>query len=64
MDENSNALLLQLSVDELAEVLEEFTGLELNDEQVLSFRELIQAAGSLEVALRMLDELAPDAEAA
>ena len=64
MDENSSELLMQLSVDELAEVLEEFTGLDLSDEQVLSFRELIQAAGSLDGALRMLSELAPDAEAA
>ena len=64
MDENSVDLWMQLSVDELAEVLEEFTGVELSDSQVLSFRQLIQAAGSVDDALAMLSELAPDAEAA
>ena len=64
MDENSVELLLQLSVDELAEVLEEFTGVELSDEQVASFRQLIEAAGSLEQALGLLNELGSNAEAA
>ena len=64
MDDNSCDLLMQLSVDELAEVLEEVTGLDLNDEQLLSFRELLQTAGSLDGALRLLSELASDAEAA
>lgn len=64
MDENSADLLMQLSVDELAEVLEEFTGAELNDDQVAVFRQLIEAAGSLEGALSLLEELGPDAEAA
>lgn len=64
MDENSVDLLMQLSIDELAEVLEEFTGIEFSDDQVASFRQLIEAAGSLEGALILLDELGPDAQAA
>ena len=64
MDENSVDVLMQLSVDELAEVLEEFTGLEFSDDQVATFRQLIEAAGSLEGALSLLDELGESAEAA
>jgi hypothetical protein len=64
MEDNSVELLMQLSIDELAEVLEEFTGTELSDEQVASFRQLILAAGSLDGALGLLEELGPSAEAA
>ncbi len=64
MDEITNEVILQLSSDELGEVLEELTGVEFSDEQVLAMRQLIQAAGSLEAALDMLDDLGPSAEAA
>jgi hypothetical protein len=64
MDDSSIDVLMQLSVDELAEVLEEFTGAEFSDEQVGTFRQLIEVAGSLDGALGLLEELGPSAEAA
>lgn len=64
MEEASSELLLQLSIDELAEVLEEFTGVEFSDSQVAGMRKLIEIAGSLDGALALLDQLGPTAEAA
>lgn len=64
MDEISSDLLLQLSVDELAEVLEELTGEDFSDAQVESIRQLLQTAGSLEGAFEMLGEVGPASEAA
>jgi hypothetical protein len=64
VDEISSDLLLQLSVDELAEVLEELTGEDFSDAQVESIRQLLQTAGSLEGAFEMLGEVGPASEAA
>ncbi|MGN6544621.1 MAG: hypothetical protein ACTHK7_06210 [Aureliella sp.] len=64
MDEISSELLLQLSADELAEVLEELTGEEFSDGQVEVVRQLLQSAGSLEGALELLGEIGPASEAA
>ncbi len=64
MDEISSETLLQLTVDELGEVLEELTGAVLNDHQIEVVRQLIETAGSLEAALDMLTDISPDAEAA
>lgn len=64
MDGISSDLLLQLSVDELAEVLEELTGEEFSDDQVEAVRQLLQAAGSLEGAFELLGEIGPTSEAA
>jgi hypothetical protein len=64
VDEISSELLLQLSVDELAEVLEEFLGIEFSDSQVSGMRQLLQTAGSLQGALELLEKLGPAAEAA
>jgi hypothetical protein len=64
MDEVSSEVLLQLSIDELGEVLEEFTGLELSDHQLKAMRQLIEASGSLEAALSVLDQAFPSSEAA
>lgn len=64
MDEISSELLLQLSADELAEVLEEFFGIELSDSQVTGMRQLLQTAGSLEGAIAILETLSSSAEAA
>lgn len=64
MDEVSSEVLLQLSLDELGEVLEELTGMELTDKQLMGMRQLIQISGSLEAALAVLDEIYPSSEAA
>lgn len=64
MDEISSELLLQLSVDELGEVLEEFLGIEFSDTQLSGMRQLIETAGSLEGAVELLEKLGPSAEAA
>lgn len=64
MEEVSSEVLLQLSIDELGEVLEELTGLELSDKQLLGMRQLIEISGSLEAALAVLDEVYPSSEAA
>jgi hypothetical protein len=64
MDEISSEVLLQLSADELGEVLEEFLGIELSDTQVAGMRQLLQTAGSLEGAIAMLETLSSSAEAA
>lgn len=64
MEEVSSEVLLQLSIDEFGEVLEELTGMELTDKQLLGMRQLIEISGSLEAALAVLDEIYPSAEAA
>lgn len=64
VDEISSDLLLQLSIDELAEVLEELTGEDFSDAQVEGIRQLLQTAGSLEGAFEMLGEIGPASEAA
>ncbi len=64
MEEVSSEVLLQLSIDELGEVLEELTGMELSDKQLLGMRQLIEISGSLEAALAVLDEVYPSSEAA
>lgn len=64
MEEVSSEVLLQLSIDELGEVLEELTGMELSDKQLLGMRQLIELSGSLEAALAVLDEVYPSSEAA
>lgn len=64
MEEVSSEVLLQLSIDELGEVLEELTGLELTDQQLAGMRQLIEISGSLESALAVLDEIYPSSEAA
>jgi len=64
VDEISSDLLLQLSTDELAEVLEELTGEEFSDGQVEVVRQMLQAAGSLEGAFELLGEIGPASEAA
>lgn len=64
MEEVSSEVLLQLSIDELGEVLEELTGMELTDKQLLGMRQLIEISGSLEAALAVLDEIYPSSEAA
>jgi hypothetical protein len=64
MEEVSSEILLQLSIDELGEVLEELTGLELTDKQLMGMRQLIEISGSLEAALAVLDEIYPSSEAA
>ncbi len=64
MEEVSSEVLMQLSIDELGEVLEELTGLELTDKQLAGMRQLIQISGSLEAALAVLDEVYPSSEAA
>ncbi len=64
MDEINSQTLLQLTNDELAEVLEELTGLELSEAQVSALRRVIEAAGSLEAAWDLLNEIGPSAEAA
>lgn len=64
MEEVSSEVLLQLSIDELGEVLEELTGMELSDKQLLGMRQLIEISGSLEAALTVLDEIYPRSEAA
>jgi hypothetical protein len=57
MDDVSIDTVLQMSDDELAEVLEELTGIELEDQQIAGMRSLIQAAGSLDAALDLLDDM-------
>ena len=64
MDQVSSEVLLQLSIDELGEVLEELTGLELTDKQLIGMRQLIEITGSLEATLDVLDEIYPSSEAA
>lgn len=64
MEEVSSEVLLQLSIDELGEVLEELTGMELTDKQLMGMRQLIEISGSLEAALAVLDEVYPSSEAA
>ena len=64
VDEISSDLLLQLSTDELAEVLEELTGEEFSDGQVEVVRQMLQTAGSLEGAFELLGEIGPASEAA
>lgn len=64
MEEVSSEVLLQLSIDELGEVLEELTGMELSDKQLMGMRQLIEISGSLEAALAVLDEIYPKSEAA
>lgn len=64
MEEVSSEVLLQLSIDELGEVLEELTGMELTDKQLAGMRQLIEISGSLEAALAVLDEVYPASEAA
>ncbi len=64
MEEVSSEVLLQLSIDELGEVLEELTGMELTDKQLVGMRQLIEMTGSLEAALAVLDEIYPTSEAA
>lgn len=64
MDEISVDVVLQMSDDELAEVLEEVAGVEFDDSQLPAMRALIRAAGSLEGAIDLLDEYSSGAEAA
>lgn len=64
MDDISIDLLLQMTDDELAEVLEELSGVEFEDAQMAPMRSLIQAAGSLEGALDLLEGLDQESRAA
>ncbi len=64
MDEVSIDLLLQMSDDELAEVLEELSGIEFPDDAMPSIRMLLKEAGSVDGVFELLDELDPPAEAA
>lgn len=59
MDDVSSETLIQLSPDELAEVLEELTGIEFDDQQVLAIQKLIETAGSLQAALDLLELVSP-----
>lgn len=60
MEDISSETLSQLSLDELAEVLEELTGIEFDDSQAMAIQKLIEAAGSLQAALDMLEQINPD----
>jgi len=63
MDDDFEVEIEDLAIDEICELLQE-QGAEISPEQAQQLAALVTAAGSIESALQLLDELAQERRAA
>lgn len=63
MDISPRELLLQLSLNELAELLRECTSSEISMPQVHAMRRVLEQSADLESAFQVLLQLSPDVSA-